>query len=205
MKRLVLVAVGAILLLGVVAVGAVLLATGGDVGGWSGGERAPQAAGPTGAAPGFPLAVAPAPGGSTGPTGSTGYPPGPRRVNLSPGRVRISLSEPIAHCFRAHPMSSVLPAVLTLDLEAQSNGGFAVVDVTVKSWGGATRPLVECAALALRGQMIPGGGFTPGDRALYDYALEAPPSVTPPPPEPPSSSLPASRQQPPQRRGGSGR
>ncbi|HET8723726.1 MAG TPA: hypothetical protein VFM53_05930 [Anaeromyxobacteraceae bacterium] len=204
MKKLVLVAVGAILLLGVVAVAAVLVATGGDVGGWSGGERAPQAAGPTGAAA-VPLAVAPAPGGSTGPTGSTGYPPGPRRVNLSPGRVRVSLSEPLAHCFRAHPMSSTLPAVLTLDLEAQSTGGFAVVDVTVKSWGGATRALVECAALALRGQMVPGGGFTPGDRAIYEYSLEAPPSVEPPPPEPPPSSLPANRQQLPQRRGGSGR
>jgi hypothetical protein len=197
-KKLVILAVGAILFLGAVAVGAVLLV--GD-GGFPGQSRQV----PGSAAEPVPISSAPAPIQPTGPTGPVGYPPGPRLVHISPGRVRIALSEPLAHCFRTYPMSSVLPAVLLLDLEAQSSGGFAVVDVTVKSWGGATRALVECAALALRGQVVVGGSFTAGDRALYEYSLEAPPSVEPPPPEPPPSSLPASRQPPPQRRGGSGR
>jgi hypothetical protein len=197
-KKLVLLAVGAILFLGAIAIAAVLLFTGGDVGGVPSGPQARPAPAPgLAAGPSGPMAA-----GLPGASGPTGYPPGPRRIHLSPGRVRVSLSEPLADCFRRHPMSSNLPATLTLDLEAQSNGGFAVVDVAVKSWGGAQRALVDCAAQALRGQIVPGGAFTPGDRAFYDYLLEAPPSVEAPPPEPPASTLPSSRQQPPQRRGG---
>lgn len=205
MKKLVLVAVGSILLLGIVAVAAVLVATGGDLGGWTGGTQAPAPARP-GAAPASPAPMAmTGPTGAPGVTGPTGYPPGPRRVLLPPGRVKAVLTGPLEGCFRAHPMQSNLPAILTLDLEAQAPAGFAVLDVTVKSWGGAPRALVECAAKSLRGQVVPVGSFTPGDRATYDLSLDPPASMQPPPREPPPSTLPASRQQLPQRRGGSGR
>ncbi|HQR29203.1 MAG TPA: hypothetical protein PLL32_02260 [Anaeromyxobacteraceae bacterium] len=199
MKRLVVVAVGAILLLGVVAVAAILIATGGDLG-WSGGAQPTPATGPTGAAPApVPVPAVPPPG----PTGPAGYPPGPRRIQLAPKRVAASLSEPLAPCFRSFPPGPGTPATLTLDLEAQAGkGGFAVLDATVQSWGSSPRPLVDCAIRTLRGQVIPGGGYTPGERALFDLTLDAPASVQPPPPEPPSSTLPASRQERPARRGG---
>lgn len=194
MRKLVLLAAAAIIALGVIAIGAVLLST--DEPGSP--ARAP------GAQPALPVpqALPALPAGATGPTG---YPPGPRRVLLPTGRVKLALSEPLAACFRSHPMRSSLPAVLTLDLEAQASGGFAVLDATVKSWGGATAGLVECAQKTLRGQVVAGGGFTAGDRATYDYALEPPASVAPPPPEPPPATLPASRQQQPARRSGASR
>ena len=198
MKKLVILAVGAILLLGVVAVVAVLTVGGRDD---SVLQPAPvRTPGP---------AAAPAPGPAAGPTGpqaTGGYPPGPRQVQLTPGSVTATLSEPLAGCFLSFPVHSSLPAILTLELEAQSSGGYAVLDATVKAWGGATAGLVECARKTLRGQVVTGGSFTPGDRAFYDFSLEAPPSIAPPlPPEPPPSSLPTSRQQPPQRRGGASR
>ena len=203
MKRLVWLAVGAILLLGVVAVGAILVATGGDLGGWSGGATATQATGPAGGVP-IPASLA----GPTGPTGPTGYPPGPRRVQLPAGRVRAFLAEPLAPCFRSHPMPSTRAATLALELEAQggAKGGFAVLDVQVRSWGDASRGLVDCATRTLRGQVIPGGGagFTAGDRATTELVLDPPPSIQPPPPEPPPTTLPTNRQRPPVRRGGSG-
>jgi hypothetical protein len=102
-------------------------------------------------------------------------------------------------------MRGSLPAVLTLDLEAQASGGFAVLDATVKTWGSATKGLVECAQQALRGQVVPGGSFTPGDRATTEFALEPPVSIAPPPPEPPPTSLPGTRQQPSPRRSGGSR
>ena len=195
MKKLVILAVGAILLLGVVAVVAVLLV--GD-----GAEPAPSPAPaqPAGAAIPPPLPSAPP---SPGPVG---YPPGPRHVQLPAGRVKAVLSEPLVPCFKSFPPHSSLPAVLTLELEAQSSGGFAVLGSSVKSWGGATAALVECVRKILPGQVVPGGSFTMGDKALYDFELSMPPSIAPPPPpEPPPSTLPANRQQQPQRRGGSSR
>jgi hypothetical protein len=120
--------------------------------------------------------------------------------------VIANLSEPLAACFRAHPMHSPLPGILTLELEAQASGGYAVLGSTVKAWGGVTAGLVECAQKTLVGQVVPGRIVTPGERALYDLSLEPPPSIAPPPPpEPPPSSLPTSRQQAPQRRGGASR
>jgi hypothetical protein len=193
-RKLVLIAAAAIIALGVIAVGAVLLST--DEPG--SGAPAPSAQ----QAQAAPQVLPALPAGATGPTG---YPPGPRRVQLPPGRVKSALSAPLEGCFRSHPVRSSLPAVLTLDLEAQSSGGFAVLDATVKSWGGAPAGLVECARQTLRGQVVPGGGFTPGDRATYDYALEPPASIAPPPAEPPPSSLPANRQQLPARRSGASR
>jgi len=119
--------------------------------------------------------------------------------------VRVDLSEQLVPCFQRFPPHSSLPAVLTLELEAQAGGGFAVLDSVVKNWGGATAGLVECARGALRGQIVRGGGaHPPGDRALYDYALEPPPSIAPPPPpEPSPSTLPANRLQQPRRSGAS--
>ena len=123
MKKLVILAVGAILLLGVVAVVAVL-----TVGGRDDAVLQPAPVGPSAAA-----APAPAPAaGPTGPQASGGYPPGPRQVQLPPGRVNQALSEPLAPCFLAYPPHSSLPAILTLELEAQSGGGFAVLDARVK-------------------------------------------------------------------------
>lgn len=195
MKKLVFLAVGAILLLGLLAVAAVLLL--GD------GSDAP-AAPPTGPGSGQPSGpVAPAPPAATGPAPAPPL-PGPRRVQLQPARVRKALSEPLAGCFRSHPVHSSLPAILTLELEAQSGSGLAVLGSSVKAWGGATKGLVECVQQILPGQVVPGPSFTIGERAVYDFALEPPPSVAPPPPEPPPSTLPANRQQP-VRRGGASR
>jgi hypothetical protein len=196
-RKLVLLAAAAIIALGVIAIGAVLLTT--DDTGPAGQAPAAQPA----QAGSQPLPALPA--GPTGETGPTGYPPGPRRVQLPPGRVKVALSEPLAGCFRSHPMRGSLPAVLTLELEAQSSGGFAVLDATVKSWGSATSGLVDCARQTLRGQVVPGGSFTPGDRATTEFSLEPPPSMAPPPPEPPPSGLPANRQSQPGRRSGASR
>jgi hypothetical protein len=197
-KKLVILAVGAILLLGVVAVVAVL-----TVGGRDDAVLQPAPVGPSAVAAPTP-APTPAPAaGPTGPQATGGYPPGPRQVQLPPGRVNQALSEPLAPCFLAYPPHSSLPAILTLELEAQSGGGFAVLDARVKAWGGATAQLVDCAQKTLRGQVVRAGTFTPGDLAVYDLALEPPPTIAPPPPpEPPSSTLPTNRLQP-QRRGGS--
>jgi hypothetical protein len=196
-KKLVILAVGAILLLGVVAVAAVLLM--GD------GAESPRASVVTPSGPVAPVQPAPAPATATGPAPeASGYPPGPRRLQLPIGRVRVELSERLVPCFQRFPPHSSLPAVLTLELEAQAGGGFAVLDSAVKNWGGATAGLVECARGALRGQVVRGGTYPPGDRALYDYALEPPPSIAPPPPpEPPPSTLPANRLQQPRRSGAS--
>jgi hypothetical protein len=192
-KKLVLLAVGAILLLGVVAVVAVLIASGGD-----GAPASPAPIQPSGAAAPAPAAAPPSP------PAAAGYPPGPRRVELPAGRVKAVLSEPLVPCFKRFPPHSSLPAVLTLELEAQSSGGFAVLGSSVKSWGGATAALVECVRQILPGQVVPGGSFTMGERALYDFELSMPPSIAPPPPpEPPPSSLPANRAQQPSRRGAS--
>ncbi|MGA8892286.1 MAG: hypothetical protein WB493_12005 [Anaeromyxobacteraceae bacterium] len=199
MRKLVLLAAAAIIALGVIAIGAVLLSTDGI------------GPGPASQSPTAPSAqpVAPAlpdlPSGATGATGSPGYPPGPRRVQLPPGRVKVALSEPLAGCFRSYPMRGSLPAVLTLDLEAQASGGFAVLDVAVKTWGSATKGLVECAQRTLRGQVVQGGSFTPGDRATTEFALEPPASIAPPPPEPPPTGLPENRQSQPPRRSGASR
>ena len=166
MKKLVILAVGAILLLGVVAVVAVLIAS-------DGAEPARRRP-----APGQPAAggdPASAPLGSAARPGRSGYPPGPRRVQLPAGRVKAVLSEPLVPCFQSFPPHSSLPAVLTLELEAQSSGGFAVLGSSVKSWGGATAALVECVRKILPGQVVPGGSFTMGDRALYDFELSMPP------------------------------
>ena len=195
MKKLVMLAVGAILLLGVVAVAAVLLV--GD------GAESPTT---SVASPSGPAALAPpAPASATGPApDASGYPPGPRRLLLPVGRVKVDLSEPLASCFKRFPPHSSLPAVLTLELEAQSGGGFVVLDSVVKSWGGATAGLVECARGELHGRAVRGGSHPPGDRALYDFSLEPPPSIAPaPPPEPPPSTLPANRLQQPRRSGAS--
>jgi hypothetical protein len=195
-RKLVLLAAAAIIALGVIAIGAVLLSTDGI-----GPGPATQSPGALPAQPVAP-ALPELPAGATGPTG---YPPGPRRVQLPPGRVKIALSEPLAGCFRSYPMRGSLPAVLTLDLEAQASGGFAVLDATVKTWGSATKGLVECAQKTLRGQVVQGGSFTPGDRATTELALEPPASIAPPPPEPPPSGLPANRQSQPPRRSGASR
>ena len=198
MKKLVILAVGAILLLGVVAVAGVLLV--GD--GTGSPAPAPSVARPSGSA--VPAPTAPAPATGPAPVAS-GYPPGPRRLQLPLGRVKVDLSEPLVPCFRRFPPHSSLPAVLTLELEAQAGGGFAVLDSVVKNWGGATAGLVECARSTLRGQLVRGGNYPPGDRALYDYSLEPPPSIAPPPPpDPPPSTLPANRLQQ-QRRSGASR
>jgi hypothetical protein len=196
-KKLVILAVGAILLLGVVAVVAVLLM--GD------GAESPRASVVTPSGPVAPVQPAPAPATATGPAPeASGYPPGPRRLQLPIGRVRVDLSEQLVPCFQRFPPHSSLPAVLTLELEAQAGGGFAVLDSAVKTWGGASAGLVECARGALRGQVVRGGTYPPGDRALYDYTLEPPPSIAPPPPpEPPPSTLPANRLQQPRRSGAS--
>lgn len=193
MKKLVILAVGAILLLGVLAVAAVLLV--GD-----GSDPAPAPATGAGASqPSGPVVPLPA----TGPAPAPPL-PGPRRVLLQPARVRKALSEPLAGCFRSHPVHSSLPAILTLELEAQSNGGFAVLGSSVKAWGGATKGLVDCVQMVLPGQVVTGPSFTIGDRAVYDFALEPPPSIAPPPPpEPPPTTLPTSRQAPARRSGGS--
>ncbi len=195
MKRLAIVAAVAILLLGAIAVAAVLLAGRDDLPALpAGGPGAPAAPSGPGALP-PPIPVPPV----EGPTGATGYPPGPRKVRLNPGRVKRALIDPLEHCFRQFPTPANLPAVLTLDLEAQSSGGFAVVGVRVKTWGDANRGLVECAAQTLVGQVVPGGSFTAGDVATYELSLDPPASIMPPMPEPPSSGLPASRQPPPRR------
>ena len=199
MKKLVMLAVGAILLLGIVAVAAVLLV--GD------GAESPKASVVTPSEAVAPVQPAPAPSTATatGPAPeASGYPPGPRRLQLPIGRVKVDLSEQLVPCFQRFPPHSSLPAVLTLELEAQAGGGFAVLDSVVKNWGGATAGLVECARAALRGKIVRGGTYPPGDRALYDYALEPPPSIAPPPPpEPPPSTLPANRLQQPRRSGAS--
>ncbi len=118
--------------------------------------------------------------------------------------MRRALAEPLAGCFQSYPMHSSLPAILTLELEAQASGGFAVLGSSVKAWGGATAGLVECARKSLPGQVVPGGSFTTGEKALYDFALEPPPSIAaPPPPEPPPATLPANRQAPVRRSGAS--
>ncbi len=204
MKKLVLLAVGAILFLGAVAIGAVLLFTGGDTGGGSPAVQAPgpvQPSGPSASSPAVIAAEALAQA-----KGAKGYPPGPRSLQLPAGAVRIALSEPLVDCFRTYPPHSPLPGVLTLDLEAQSGGGFAVLDSRVKSWGGATAGLVECAQRTLRGQVVKGTSYPAGARATYDFELDMPPSIAPPPPpDPPPSTLPANRGQMPQRRGGASR
>ena len=196
MKKLVMLAVGAILLLGVVAVVAVLLLGGGDdvpPHPTSGTPAAVQPSGP----------IAPALQAVEGPSPAAPV-PGPRRVLLQPARVKKALSEPLAGCFKSHPVHSSLPAILTLELEAQAGGGFAVVGSSVKAWGGATKGLVECAQRTLPGQVVSGGSFPAGERAAYDFALEPPPSIAPPPPaEPPPTTLPTSRQPPARRSGGS--
>lgn len=200
MKKLVVLAAAAILAIGAIAVAAVLLADDGP--GTGGPGNAPQTAqvavaGSAGALPGGPT-------GPTGPAGTTGYPPGPRRVQLPPGRVKSALSEPLSECFRTQTMGHGVPAVLVLDLEAQASGGFAVLDANVKTWGAASAGLVDCARRTLRGQVVPGGSFTPGDRATTEFVLDPPASIVPPAPEPPPSTLPATRQQPnPRRSGGS--
>ena len=198
MKKLVMLAVGAILLLGLLAVAAVLLL--GD------GAEEPKASVATPYGPVAPVQpVLPSPAAATGPAPeASGYPPGPRRLQLPIGRVKVDLSEQLVPCFQRFPPHSSLPAVLTLELEAQAGGGFAVLDSVVKSWGGATAGLVECARGALHGRIVRGGTHPPGDRALYDYALEPPASISPPPPpEPPPSTLPANRLQQPRRSGAS--
>lgn len=201
MKKLVILAVGAILLLGVLAVAAVLLAGDGSDAASTATGGPVQPSGPEGAPP-PPVPVPP----SVQPPGPIGYPPGPRQLQLPRGRVIARLSEPLAACFKAHPPHSSLPGVLTLELEAQAGGGYAVLGSTVKAWGGATAGLVECARKTLVGQVVPGKVVTPGERALYDLSLEPPPSIAPPPPpEPAPSTLPANRQERPQRRGGASR
>ena len=192
-------AVGAILLLGIVAVAAVLLV--GD-----GGESPKESVvTPPGTVAPVQPAPVPATETATGPAPeASGYPPGPRRLQLPIGRVKVDLSEQLVPCFQRFPPHSSLPAVLTLELEAQAGGGFAVLDSVVKSWGGATAGLVACARGALRGQIVRGGTYPPGDRARYDYALEPPPSIAPPPPpDPLPSTLPANRLQQPRRSGAS--
>jgi hypothetical protein len=198
-KKLVMLAVGAILLLGIVAVAAVLLV--GD-----GGESPKESVvTPPGTVAPVQPAPVPATETATGPAPeASGYPPGPRRLQLPIGRVKVDLSEQLVPCFQRFPPHSSLPAVLTLELEAQAGGGFAVLDSVVKSWGGATAGLVACARGALRGQIVRGGTYPPGDRAVYDYALEPPPSIAPPPPpDPLPSTLPANRLQQPRRSGAS--
>ncbi|MEY2668346.1 MAG: hypothetical protein RJA59_984, partial [Pseudomonadota bacterium] len=154
MKKLVMLAVGAILLLGVLAVAAVLLV--GD-----GSDPAPApATGGGSIQPSGPVAPLPA----TGPAPAPPL-PGPRRVQLPRAAVTRALSEPLAGCFRSHPVHSSLPAILTLELEAQSSGGFAVLGSSVKAWGGATKGLVDCVQMVLPGQVVTGPSFTIGDRA----------------------------------------
>lgn len=199
MKKLVLLAVGAILLLGVVAVAAVLLASGGDDVPTQPAPATPAPVQPSGpVAPVLPPTPVPPP--PRAPV-DAGYPPGPRKLELPRGRVLQALSEPLAGCFRSHPPHASLPGILTLELEAQASGGYAVTGSRVKAWGGATRELVDCAQSTLVGRVVPGTTLTPGERALYDLSLEPPPSIAPPPPpEPAPSTLPTNRRQP-QRRG----
>ncbi len=203
MKKLVILAVGAILLLGVLALAAVLLVgEGSDPAPATGpGPGSNQPSGPSASSPS--VVAAEAPGAARE---DKGYPPGPRRLQLPPGKVKIALSEPLVACFKAHPPHSSLPGVLTLDLEAQAGGGFAVLDSKVKSWGGATAGLVECAQRTLRGQIVLGTSYPAGALATYDFELDLPPSIAPPPPpDPAPSTLPSNRSQQPARRGGASR
>ena len=132
MKKLAILAVGAILLLGVLSVVAVLLASG---------EGDPPAPGgsvqPSGPAPVAPPEPTPVPVLPPRPA-DAGYPPGPRLLQLPRGRVIATLSEPLAGCFQRHPPHSSLPGILALELEAQASGGYAVLGSTVKAWGGAS-------------------------------------------------------------------
>jgi hypothetical protein len=201
-KKLVILAVGAILFLGAVAIGAVLLATEGSVFGPS--ASVSSAPGFAASLPGQASPSGPASPSEPAAPAQVGYPPGPRRLQLPAGSLALDLGEPIAHCFQEFPLRSAIPGVLALDLEGQAGGGVAVLDSSVKTWGSATVGLVECARKELRGRVVRVGLFPAGERYVADLTLEPPPSIAPsPPPDPPPVSLPASRQAPPRRSGAS--
>lgn len=195
MKKLAFLAVGAILFLGAIAIGAVLLATGGEMGGGSAPSTSSGAGAPSGPS-GTPAAAVP-----LEPPKVPGQPPGPRLIRLNPVYVKSELTEPLRPCFLAFPPVSDGLATLALDMEARPEGGFTVMGSRVKLWGQASAGLVACVQQALLGKKVSGSALPAGEHAEFEYSLEIPESIVPPPPEPTPASLPANRQSPPRRSG----
>ena len=192
MKKLVILAVGAILLLGVLAVGAVLLVSDGDaIPGPPASRRCSPASRPAGRPPPS-IAVPPA-----GPAGRPGrWAIRPARAASSWRRTRVAayLSEPLAPCFQLlSARTRACRAMLTLELEAQAGGGFAVLDVDGEELGrrdragwsiaragrSGARWCREVASLLVNGASTTSRSMPPASVA------------PPPPPEPPPSTLPA--------------
>jgi hypothetical protein len=125
---------------------------------------------------------------------------GPRRLQLPDRIAARDVTTPVADCLRAHPTNPGGGAVLMLDLEALEGGGVRIVDAPVTAWGNASRALVDCAQGALRGRIVAVGEYPAGERLRARYALE---SVIPEAEPPPASTLTA--RQPPRRASGGSR
>jgi len=150
-------------------------------------RAAPSAAPPGGAAPSPPVQAS----------------RGQRSLQLPPGAAARDLTAALAPCHRGNPAGQGLPAVLTLELEAQAGGGLVVVDARVASRGGASEGLLACARQLLLGRRVTLGSFPPGEHFVTWYDVVSPSPAVSPPPDPPSTSPPANRLQRAQRRAGS--
>jgi hypothetical protein len=187
-KRLVLLAVGAILFLGAVAIGAVLLLT----------DSPPGEASPSGPAPATapgPTSVAasnvPAPPGPPQPLAPIPLPPpivlapGVKPLALPPGRVATQLQPALAPCYEYHQAGGTEPTLLAVELESKEGGWLEVVGTEIRSRGGASDSLVDCARRNLRGRRVTLGGYASGSRFVTEFGLEPPAPNVAPPREPP--------------------
>jgi len=147
--------------------------------------------------------VPPAPPGNAAPSLPVQVSRAPRSLQLPPRVAARDLTAALAPCHRGNPMGPGLPAILTLELEAQAGGGLVVVGARIASRGGASDGLVACARELLLGRRVTVGSFTPGEHFVASYDVVSPSPAASPPPDLPSTSLPASRLQRAQRRGGS--
>jgi hypothetical protein len=62
------------------------------------------------------------------------------------------------------------PAVLTLEMETL-DGQVRILEVNVRTWGGANQETVSCAQSALRGKVLAARGVRPGERMQMPFPL----------------------------------
>lgn len=172
MKRLALLAAGAILLLGGIAVVVVLLA--GDGGTTAGAPQVPVELASRAPAGAPPPAAAPSPSGPAAGGSVTGLAPGVVQLALPAGRVAAELSPHLGECFRLFPANQGQPTILALELVGQPDGTLVVEATEIRNRGSASPLLVDCARRALAGQRVAIGRHAEGRRYAFDLGLVPP-------------------------------
>lgn len=122
------------------------------------------------------------------------FAPGVRPLPLSAARLVTGLAPALATCYEHHGVNSGSPTKLAVELESDGSGYLVVVGTSVRTRGGASDGLVDCAQRSLRDQRVLGSAGSSGDRFLTELGIDRPvpgarPAVPPPSGAPPARAI----------------